>query len=361
MTSTVPAPPELDAAILAGHWTFRFVENGVPLDDVEGIVAALGTWATWCSTWQHWAGAAEQRAAAAEECGAERTAAELRLVASLEHHFAKFLFVHEPDTLRAAEDRATANYRWASERLAWPGRPVGVPFEGGELPAVLRLPYGTERPAPVVVVVPGLDASKEEMHRFSEVFLARGMATLAIDGPGQGELDLCSLLRPDWEQVAGAVADHLAGVAEVDGGRIGVVGVSLGGYFASRAAAADRRIRAAACVGGCFDLGAAWSSLAVLSRLAFQARSGAADAEEAQAIARRFTLADMPATSGVPLLVVHGGRDRLFLPAQAHALAEHFGPGAQLVVDERGNHVLHNLAYRVRPMVADWMAQHLAR
>lgn len=355
-----PAIAGLDVRAMAAHLTARFVENGVPLDDVQATVETLDRWEDWCAAWERTADANADRAQHAAAVGALQSAAELNLVAALEYHFGKFLFVHDPEALAKMEKRAVACYQDAVPVLPWPGRRVVVPFEDLELPGILRLPDSAAGPAPAVIVVPGLDATKEEMHRFCDVFLRRGIATFAVDGPGQGELDLSSVLRPDWEQVATAIVDVVGACPEVDAARIGAVGVSLGGYFVCRAATSERRLQAVACIGGCFDFGGSWSTLSLLSRQAFAVRSGAAAANaDAEERARSFTLDGAEPLGGAPILVVHGARDGLFLPEQAEAIHRHFGERSQLVMEPRGNHVLHNLAYRVRPAVADWIGDAL--
>ncbi|MBO0872672.1 MAG: alpha/beta fold hydrolase [Pseudonocardia sp.] len=165
-----------------------------------------------------------------------------------EFHFAKHVFVHDRERLLAATQRSADCYRRAMDRLPWPAVAVQVPFEGGALPGVPRLPSatdtGTEGPVPVVLVVPGLDATKEEMHRFAEVLLERGIAVLSIDGPGQGESEDRLGIRPDREVVGAAILDVIASDPRLDEQRASVVGVSLGGYYAARAVAADARWRA---------------------------------------------------------------------------------------------------------------------
>lgn len=352
--------PEPDVRSLAAHLTARFVENGVPADDLDATVERIGRWADWCGEWERTAAENLRRADAAQEAGATLTAAEFRLIAALEYHFGKFLFVHDREALSRATANAAAAYRRASKDLPWPGRPLPVPFEGRELPGVLRLP---DRPAgrvPTVLVIPGLDATKEEMHRFTGVFLRRGMATFTFDGPGQGESERLMSLRPDWEKVAAAAMDTLAARPEIDASRMAAVGVSLGGYFVARAAAADPRLSAAACVGGCFSLAESWETLSPLSRAAFRVRGGVDSDEQARGLAGAFSLDGIRPSGGVPVLVVHGQQDRLFEPAQAAAVARMFGSRATLRMEERGNHVLHNLAYRVRPAIADWVATQLA-
>jgi dipeptidyl aminopeptidase/acylaminoacyl peptidase len=344
----------------AEHLTHRFVSNGVPLADLENIKSELGEWTTWYAAWERAGDARMRDATEAERSGSTLTAAELRLVASLEYHFGKFLFVHDQQVMRVAETKASGAYREALPDLPWPGRIIDVPFDGFALPGVLRAPPG-EGPFPTVLLVPGLDAAKEELHLFSEVFLRRGMATFVVDGPGQGESEFDLPLTAAWEDVAAAVLDVLLEQPEVDRDRAGIAGVSLGGYYAARAASRVPELRAGVSIGGCFSMGESWPDLAFLSRQAFQVRTRAADPEQAATNAEAFTLAYTPAETGIPFLVVHGERDRLFDTEQAKRLASHFGDCAELVLEPEGNHVLHNLGYRVRPAAADWLVSRLEK
>lgn len=348
-----------DAKALAANLMHRFVSNGVPLEDYHTTVARLDGWPQWCATWEETADARIGDAAAAESAGATLTAAELRLVASIEYHFGKFLFVHDQSAMRSVHAKAVQAYRQASPDLEWPARFLDVRHRGAQLPGVLRTPADGERPWPTVMVVPGLDAAKEEMHGFCEVFLRRGMATFTFDGPGQGEAEYEYRLPEDWEEVAASAVETLAHQADVDGGRLAVVGVSLGGYFAARAAARAPGLLAGASVGGCYSMGESWPNLSFLSRQAFRVRSGVDSEAEAAERAASFSLDGVRPTRDVPFLVVHGARDRLFDLDQARRTAEHFGHRAELVVEPEGNHVLHNLAYRVRPHVADWLRRQM--
>ena len=58
-------------------------------------------------------------------------------------------------------------------------------------------------------------------------------------------------------------------------------GVSLGGYYAPRAAAFDKRIKACIALGGPFDWGATWDALPDLTRDAFRVRSHCKTNDEA--------------------------------------------------------------------------------
>ena len=79
-----------------------------------------------------------------------------------------------------------------------PGERVEIPFDGATLAGILRLPAGSQ-PAPVVVLIPGLDSAKEEFRSTEQLFLDRGLATFSVDGPGQGEAEYDLAIRPDWE------------------------------------------------------------------------------------------------------------------------------------------------------------------
>ncbi|GIE94278.1 alpha/beta hydrolase family protein [Paractinoplanes rishiriensis] len=121
---------------------------------------------------------------------------------------------------------------------------VEIPYRGGSLPAYFSAAPG-DGPAPVVVLVNGLDSTKEHMYASSHwaELAARGISCLMLDQPGTGEaLRLRGLTaRIDAETWAGAAVDYLETRSGVDAARIGIVGWSLGGYYAPRAAAYEKR------------------------------------------------------------------------------------------------------------------------
>src|SRR5437660_470673 len=89
----------------------------------------------------------------------------------------------------------------------------------------------------------------ESIRTWEDVYLARGMATLSLDGPGQGEGGYGEgRMRPDYEAAVTAALDHLAGRDDLDMGRVGAIGISLGGHYAPRAAAGEPRLRAVVAV-----------------------------------------------------------------------------------------------------------------
>lgn len=123
---------------------------------------------------------------------------------------------------------------------------VAVPYESTALPAYFsQAPAADEGPAPVVVLVNGLDSTKEHMYTAGhwQELAARGISCLMLDQPGTGEsLRLQGLpARIDAEVWASAAVDWLENRSDIDASRIGIVGWSLGGYYAPRAAAFEKR------------------------------------------------------------------------------------------------------------------------
>lgn len=129
---------------------------------------------------------------------------------------------------------------------------VKIPYEGSYFTG-LFVPADVEGPAPTVVSCNGLDSMKEQIYGAGnpEANRKRGMHTLVIDQPGTGEAlrNLGLIGRYDSEAWGSAAFDYLLTRSDVDHDRIGMFGLSLGGYFAPRIASMDNRF-ALCCVMG---------------------------------------------------------------------------------------------------------------
>jgi dienelactone hydrolase len=352
----MPQDARVTSAI--AHWGPRFVANGVSLTDFEEVTAAISSWQDWCSAWS-------ARAALHEELGREALAQD-KLLSAGEHlqragvyyHFAKFLFVHDIPQMRAAHMKAVACRERALPHLRPPGARVEMPYQGKWLAGILRKPPAAERP-PVVVMAMGLDSAKEEADCYEQPFLARGMATLSFDGPGQGEGEYDFAIRGDYEAVVAAVIDFIQTRRDLDAARIGLWGVSLGGYYAPRAAAFERRASACIALGGPFDWAAAWEGLPQLTREAFRVRSHCASEAQAQRHAATLSLAGIAQQITCPIYIMNGRQDRIVPCRDAERLAREVKGPVTLRIIQDGNHIANNRAYRWRSHSADWMADQL--
>lgn len=200
---------------------------------------------------------------------------------------------------------------------------VEIAYEGAKLSGWLHFPAG-EGPVPCVLFYNGFDSIKE-MHYllYAAIAAERGLAVLFVDQEGTGEaIRLHKLLkRHDTEVSAGLFVDFLQSHRRIDRDRIGIAGISAGGYCAPRAAAYEKRLKCVGCLGGFFNLdshrdmflGRGNTRLSEgLTDLADQLLTvtGASSREEAVQIFERRDLAQAIGEVECPLLVLHGENDR---------------------------------------------------
>jgi 2,6-dihydroxypseudooxynicotine hydrolase len=346
----------LAAAI--SHWAPRFTMNGVTAGDFERITSGLERWADWCAAWTAVAAEHEQLGRDALAGGHARSAGAHLSQAAVYYHFAKFLFVDDLDQMRTAHMAAVRCLDDALPYLDPPGRRIEIPFEGSHLVGILRQPAG-QGPHPVILMIPGLDSTKEELRSTEELFLERDVATFSVDGPGQGEAEYDLAIRGDWEVPGAAIIDRLAAEPGLDGGRIGVWGVSLGGYYSPRVASGDDRVKACVALAGPYTFADGWDSRPLLTREAFRVRSKSPDMASARVAAAELSMEGRAELIRCPLLAVTGKRDRLIPWEHSARLVKEASGPAELLLLEEGNHGCANLAPFHRYLTADWVAEQL--
>ncbi len=352
--------PDKDSRVASAiaHWAPRFVSNGVPLTDFQEVTASVSRWEDWCRAWCARAEIHESLGRLALADGFNLSAGEHLTRAAVCYHFAKFVFVVDAVQMRAAHLKAVECRKLALPHLRPAGEHVRIPFAGKAFPGILRLPAGATRP-PIVVMCMGLDSAKEEMDGYESLFLARGLATLAFDGPGQGESEYDLPIRGDYEVAVKAVFDWLEGRDGIDAGKIGLWGVSLGGYYAPRAAAFEKRVKACIGLSGPYNFGEIWDILPELTRETFRVRSHCATADEARRHASSLSMQGVAQQIKCPLFLVAGKQDRLVPWQDAERVAREATGPVELLVIEDGNHVANNRVYKYRAQSADWMGQQL--
>jgi len=348
--------PRIKAAI--SHWGPRFIANGVTLTDFEEVTNSLASYDDWCRAWSERAAIHEQMGRTALAAKRYLTAGDALQRAGIYYHFASFLFVNDVAQMKAAHKKQIECRQLALPHLRPPGERVTIPYEGKSLAGILRKPHGSERP-PVVVMAVGLDSTKEETDVFETPFLARGIATLVFEGPGQGEAQYDFSIRGDYEVPAAAVLDFVETRPDLDAGRIGMWGISLGGYYAPRAAAFDRRIKACMAMGGPFNWGDAWDGLPELTREAFRVRSHCKTQAEARKNAATLSLEGVAQKITCPIFIVNGRLDRIVPAKDAERLAREVKGPVELMMVEDGSHVATNRGWRWRGPSADWLAEQL--
>ena len=340
------------------NWAPRMVTQGIDYNDFVRTTARIERWEEWLDAWSETGELHLRLAREAEEAGRKRTAGEAFVRAALCFHFAKYVWVVQPERNRATTIRARDALREAHRLLDPSAERIEAQLDGGAVIGNLRHPAGAERP-PLVLLIPGLDSTKEEFFNFERVFLERGLATLSLDGPGQGEAGFELPIRPDYEVAVAAILDALAGRDDLDLARVGAAGVSLGGYYAPRAAAYEPRLRAVAGVSGPRNLGELWDDLPLLTRESFVHYSRSPDHESGRERALQLDLAGVAGRIAQPLLVVTGKLDRL-IPWESTKRVADEAPDSTFVLYDDGNHVCNNVAYRYRPLLADWLAERLS-
>ena len=156
------------------HWAPRLISMGVDYNDFVRTTGRIERWEEWHGAWTQTAEEHLEQAAEAERTGHGLSAGEAYLRAALCLHFAKFVWVLDIERHRATTHRAIAALAKAHEHLDPTAQRIEAPLDGALLAANLRLPPGSER-SPLVLLIPGLDSTKEEFFHLEDVFLARGL------------------------------------------------------------------------------------------------------------------------------------------------------------------------------------------
>ncbi len=342
------------------NWAPRFISQGVDYNDFFRTTVRVEKWEDWCREWVATGNVHYGLAVKAEAKGKTVSAGEAYIGAALCYHFGKFVFQDYHDEYMSAANKSVEAFAKGFKLLDPTAERVEIPFDGTTMVGTLRRPAGADTDKlPLVLLLTGLDSTKEEFFCWENVFLKRGLATFSLDGPGQGECGYDSYIRPDYEAAVSTALDTLTKRDDIDPNRIGLAGVSLGGYYAPRAAAFEPRVKAAVGICGPWNFAECWHVLPSLTRAAFQYHSGAKDEEEAKVNANKLSLDGVAQKIKQPLLIIHGKLDRIIPWEHGVKIVEAAGPNAELAMFENGNHVCNNIPYVYRPLTADWLKEKL--
>ena len=284
----------------------------------------MGDDRAWFAEWARMAETVEKAGRGRAAAGKDASAAAYLFRAAHYYHVGERFLQPKDAAGLAAYQRGVDCFRDAARRIRRPRiEHVELPYEGTSLPALFVHAEGSSGRTPALVFFDGFDVTKEIQY-FKGVpdLVARGIACLLVDGPGNGEaIRFRNLpLHHETERYATPAYEYLAKRSEVDPARIGVMAISLGGYYAPRAAAFEPRFA------GCIAWGAQWDYHAVwkerLDRIARGEKPslsvpwehllwifGVTTKEEALKRLEGFTLDGVVQKIRCPFLLVHGEGD----------------------------------------------------
>lgn len=340
--------------------------NALPVGDGERAIDELPglDGERWGRYWGELGDRAMREAQDAERLGRADEAGALFQKASGFYFMGRFPCPNHPNKQRCARAEREA-YLHSSRFWSIPIERVAIPFdgrvgEGREVVVLVRRPPGVVDP-PVVVMWGGVDACKEQMTAASDAFLARGVATVALDNAGTGESPVRGV--PDAERQFLAVMDWAAQADGWRGTRVGLLGRSFGGYWATKLAhlVPERIAGAVNWGGGAHDMfqpqwiAASRYPDSYLMELV-ETRSmmlGARNDDEYVAFFKRLSLLDQGLLDrpSAPLLLVNGKDDRQCPVSDIHLLLEHGSPKTVRMFP--GGHM--GLTPRTLPTIVEWL------
>lgn len=249
----------------------------------------------------------------------------------------------------------------------YPIEKVEIPWEGKSIAGLLHL-CGDRRRAPAVLLLPGMDMTKEAApNPLENVFGQRGMHVLVIDGPGQGISNLrkIRITADNYERAAAAAVDWLVDRREVDAERLGVCGVSFGSHWGPRLAALDRRVRALATTHAVFGPKTAiFEEASPRFKQMFMYMAGLSDEAAFDAMADGMETAGYGARISCPTLLATGEYDPLSHLEDALAFFEELAGPKEMWVFENEFHRISGRSgmggLEIYPFLADWLADALA-
>lgn len=339
--------------------------------DFQGIRERVRKYADISPAFESVARRREAKARAAEEAGETVTARQNYFMAAV--HYAAAQWPHDENNeqnlaLNARKRECYLNYaRLADHRVeaAW------IPFQGRALPGWFHLPPGySGGRIPAVLSIPGMDSFKEAgVWMYGDRWLARGIAVLAVEGPGQYESAVLGIhvTVPNWIEAGHAMMDWLAARPEIDPQRIGVVGQSFGSFFATIVASHEPRLRACAVTATCLEPGChtIFEEASPTFKRRFMYMSGYTDEAAFDEFRQTLTWEGHAENIHMPYLCVAGEADELCPLEHTERLMRTLNAPKRLVVYQDcrhsvGNVPSTNLGPAPQSLVADWMDARLA-
>ncbi len=310
----------------------------------------------------------ESKALAAEQGQSLVTARENYFMAAVHWAAAQWPIDENNDLNRFYNGRKRECYTKYAQLADHRVEAAWIPLPGGaSLPAWFHLPPGyTGGRIPAVVSIPGMDSFKEiGVAMYGDRWLSRGLAVLAIDGPGQYEspvLDIYFSMEA-WAATGTAAVEWLSKRPAIDGARIGVAGNSFGSFFGTIAAAHEPRLRAIAVSAVCHEPGfhTIFEEASPTFKMRFMYMSGISDEAKFDELRKTMTWEGHAELIHSPYLCVAGEHEELSPLIHTERLLTALKGPKRFVVYQDSRHSVGNVpSANVGPfppiLIADWMA-----
>lgn len=245
---------------------------------------------------------------------------------------------------------------------------VEVPYEDTSMPGYFfHAPAGAGgEKSPVLIFTGGADSTAEEVYFVGGPEAARrGLALLIVDGPGRGGMLRLrnSLAIPDFERPVSAMVDYLETRDDVDTQRIALMGMSMGGYYVTRAAAYEKRVKVCVSHFGPYDCFRDIYEFYKPLREQFRWITGSSTEEEVRHRLSQFTLAGSIEKVECPLLILHGEDDIITDPRCAQQTFAEAKCDKELRFIRSGEpgavHCSYDHHAEIFPFMHDWVAARL--
>jgi len=303
--------------------------------------------------------------------GNKVTARENFLMAAVHWGAAQWPFDENNQENLFCNERKRACYRDYAKLAAHHVEEVWVPFKSSKLPAWLHLPPDyTGGKIPLVVTLPGMDSFKEiAVSIYGDRWLMRGVAVLALDGPGQYESAVLGIpvTIDNWMATGPAVMSYLSTRSEVDMKRVGLTGNSFGSFFGTVMAAHEPRFRACAVTSpnlepGCHTI---FEEASPTFKQRFMYMAQISDEARFDEFRQTISWKGHAEKIRMPYLCVGGGSDELAPIENVERMFKAMKAPRQHVVYQDSRHAVGGVpAATLGPylptLVADWMAARFA-
>lgn len=318
---------------------------------------------SWYSEWRAIAEYVENLANEANSSGLIVTARQAYFRASNYYRMADFYLDRDDPRELSTYEKHVNLFKRGADFCTPRVESIDIPFEGRSLHSYF-LPSTPN--SPTLIAFGGADATCEEVY-FNTGFEAqsRGFHVLLVDGPGQGwTLRFQKLYaRPDYEKAVGAVIDYLLKEKQglIDPKKIGILGRSLGGYYASRSAAMEKRIKAAIVWDAIFDIAEDVYDYFPSVRRAINWDLGALNEEEARVKLRKFNLSGVAEKIECPVLIVHGSEDYVSSPKAAEKLLAAIKTKDKMLKWYKAGHGVSAYRAEATAFALDWVKTRLTK